>query len=360
MTRVGSLSSAKSGNVLLARFSAIGDVAMTVPVVYSACRCYPQLHFVLLTRPAMVPIFACAPSNLTVLGIDLKAPAYKGIGGMRRLAAEMRRAYAPLAFIDLHDVLRTRLIALFLRLHGIGGARLDKARGKRRALTRRHNKLMLPLTGIRDRYADTFSRAGLPLREQFDGLYGGRGTAPAEAFAAITPPKPQGTRWIGIAPFAAHAGKIYPPELMEQVVAELAADPLVSIFLLGGGGEEAAVLDAWAAAHPRVSSLAGKRYGFAAELALFNHLDCMLTMDSGNMHLAAIAGTPTVSVWGATHPYCGFTAWRQTEADMVQLPIPCRPCSVFGNRPCDGQNLQCLRSIRPETIVARVREKLQS
>ncbi|MDE6541614.1 MAG: glycosyl transferase family 1, partial [Muribaculaceae bacterium] len=76
-------------------------------------------------------------------------------------------------------------------------------------------------------------------------------------------------------------------------------------------------------------------------------LDCMLTMDSGNMHLAAIAGTPTLSIWGATHPYCGFAAWRQSDADTIQLPVPCRPCSVFGNRPCRRRDLMCLDAIRP-------------
>lgn len=349
-----------SGNVLLARFSAIGDVAMTVPVVYSACACYPRLHFVLLTRSSMTSIFACAPENLTVVGVDLKDPAYRGIPGMRRLAAEMRRRFNPSAFIDLHDVLRTRLLGFFLRLHGVPCSRIDKARSKRRALTRPENKVMLPLPGSREAYARAFARAGLPLQERFEGLWGGSGKAPAAAFAAITAPKPEGMRWVGIAPFAAHAGKIYPTELMEQVVAALSAHPHLQIFLLGGGAAEAEILDAWALKYPHVLSLAAQRHGFAAELALFNHLDCMLTMDSANMHLAAIAGTPTLSIWGATHPYCGFAGWRQSEADMIQLPVPCRPCSVFGDKPCRGHNLQCLRAIRPDSIVARVLQKIQS
>ena len=188
----------------------------------------------------MVPIFACAASNLTVVGGDVNSGQYRGVGGMMRLARRMRREYSPEVFVDLHDVLRTRLIGLFLRLHGIRVERIDKQRGKRRALTRRHNKVMLPLSGMRQRYADVFARAGLPLEERFDGgLYGGRHKAPVEAFAAITGSAAPGVRRIGIAPFAAHSGKIYPPELMEQVVDALAEEPDVEIFLLGGGGNEA-------------------------------------------------------------------------------------------------------------------------
>ena len=132
--------------VLLTRFSAIGDVAIAVPVVYSACRCYPQTRFVLLTRPTMVPIFADAPANLCVAGVDLK-DGYKGVGGIYRLASRILEEYAPAVYLDLQNEMRTRLLAAFLRLRGVPGFRIDKGSRLRRRLTRRHNKLMLPLRG---------------------------------------------------------------------------------------------------------------------------------------------------------------------------------------------------------------------
>lgn len=344
-------------SVLVARFSAIGDVAMTVPVIYSACRCYPDVRFVMVTRPAMTAIFVNAPANLTVVGADVKTD-YKGPRGMYRLVSRLVREYHIDAFVDLHDVIRTRLMGLFCRLRGIPVARINKGRARKRALTRRRNKVMLPLISQRARYREVFFRAALPLTDRFDGLFGGPAKADPVLFGAITPPKEAAVRWIGIAPFAAHAGKVYPPELMYQVVEKLAARTDVRIFLLGGGHREQEILESWAARLPRTQSLAGKRYGFGAELALFNHLDVMLTMDSANMHLASIAGTPTVSVWGATHPYCGFKGWRQSDADMIQMPMTCRPCSVFGDRPCHRGDYLCLNGIKPETVVARINEKL--
>lgn len=343
--------------VLMSRFSAFGDVAMTVPVVYSACRCYPGVKFTMVTRPAMVSMFVDPPDNLTVVGVDLKKE-YAGVNGIRRLAAMLAREYRPDVYIDLHNVLRTRLLAVFLRLKGIPASRLYKARANRRALTRADNKVMLPLTSQRARYREVFFKAGLPLVEKFDGLFGGHGKAPAVGFGHITGPKRQGEKWVGVAPFAAHAGKVYPPEKMRRALGLVLERPDVRVFLFGGGDDERRVLDRWQDELPRVTSLAGLKLGFANELALMNHLDVMVSMDSANMHLAAIAGTAVVSVWGATHPYCGFKPWHQTEADMVQLPVECRPCSVFGDKPCHRGDYLCLNAIKPELLAAKIGEKL--
>lgn len=349
-------------SVLMARFSALGDVAMTIPVVYSACRCWPDVSFVMLTRPALTSLFINPPDNLRVVGADVKGE-YKGVRGLMRLASEMRREFRPDAFLDLHNVLRTNVLGLFLSLRGVRKYTLQKSRSQRRALTRKHNKVMLPMISQRARYREVFFQAGIAVSECFHGLYGGRGKAPAEAFACITAPKADAAeKWVGIAPFAAHRGKIYPPELMEQVLDRLMAEGPgeVRVFLFGGGGEEASVLSRWAGKYPgKVCSLAGKKYGFPAELALLNHLDAMVAMDSANMHFAALAETPTLSVWGATHPYCGFKAWHQADKDAIQLPLSCRPCSVFGSKPCHRGDYLCMTAIRPETVYKRLSELLK-
>lgn len=347
--------------VLIARFSALGDVAMTIPAIYSAARCYPDVNFVMVTRPAMVSVFVSPPANLTVVGADVKNE-YAGIAGLRRLARMLVRTYRPDCFIDLHNVLRTRLLSLFLRMHGVPAERIFKPRRQRRRLTRRQNKVMLPLTSQRARYREAFYKAGLGNEDTFAGLYGGHDKSDASAFAAITSPRPADEAWIGIAPFAAHDGKVYPPELMEQTVAMLQqqadAGRRLRIFFFGGGPAEEEMLGKWAQKYPSATSLAGKRYGFAAELALINRLDVMVSMDSANMHLAAIAGTPVVSIWGATHPYCGFKAWRQADGDIIQIPMECRPCSVFGNKPCYRGDMLCMKAIKPQRIFDRIMQHI--
>lgn len=357
-------SSLRSGNdrglisVAVARFSAIGDVAMSVPVLYSVCRCYPDIRFIFVTRRTMSDIFVNRPDNLTVVGVDLKSD-YVGIAGMRRLVSELVRDYNVDIFVDLHNVLRTKFMRLFFRLKDVPSRTICKGKARKHALTRRFRKRMLPLASQMVCYREAFFKAGLPVSDSFTGLFGGKSKADESVFDAITPPKKHGEQWLGIAPFAAHKGKIYPVGQMEQVLKLVRmANQDVKFFFFGGGGEEREILEHWAEIFPDSISLAGKKYGFSVELALINHLDAMVTMDSANMHLASIASTPTVSIWGATHPYCGFKGWRQQDEDMIQLPMTCRPCSVFGSKPCHRGDYLCMTAIKPEIIAGKIIEKL--
>ena len=91
-----------------------------------------------------------------------------------------------------------------------------------------------------------------------------------------------------------------------------------------------------------------------------SHLDVMISMDSSNMHLASLTDTPVVSIWGATHPFAGFLGWRQTTDNAIQISLDCRPCSIFGNKPCLRGDYACMQNIAPETIVEKVKSIINS
>ena len=347
----------KPHSILVTRFSALGDVAMAVPVVYSVCRSNPDVRLVFVTKKATRSLFVNPPENLVVIGVDLKND-YRGTRGLWKLLKHMRSRYDIDAVADLHGVLRTFAIGLMARFSGLRFCSIRKGRKGKRALTRSRNKVMLPLLSSRARYREVFYRLGLAVEYRFNSIYG-HDKAPAEMFADITTPKEPGEKWVGIAPFARHNGKIYPKELMRAVVDDIASLPGVKVFLFGAGSQEQEILAGWVAAHPsNMVSLADRRHGFPVELALMSHLDTMLTMDSGNMHLASLVGVRVISVWGATHPYCGFKGFRQSDADIIQLPMSCRPCSVFGNKPCARGDYHCLRGIPPQLVADRVKQSL--
>jgi ADP-heptose:LPS heptosyltransferase len=96
------------------------------------------------------------------------------------------------------------------------------------------------------------------------------------------------------------------------------------------------------------------------EIAFMRTLRLMLTMDSANMHLASIAGTRVLSIWGATHPNAGFLGYGQDESDCIQHnDLPCRPCSIYGNKKCKFGDYRCL-DMSPEIIIKRVYDTAKS
>lgn len=336
-------------HILIIRLSAFGDVAMVVPVVYSLAEQYPQHEITVLSRMAWQPLFKELPANVSFIGADLNGK-HKGLWGLNRLYSElkaMRFDYVA----DFHSVLRTKYLALRFNLSNIMVASIFKGRTGKKKLTRQHHKVLENQKSSFRRYADVLEKLGFPVLLNFSSIYG-EGKGNFSVIGAIVGPK-ENQKWIGIAPFAKHVGKIYPIELQEQVVAYFAANPKVKVFLFGGGKSEQKVFDTWVAKYPSIVSMAGK-LNMSTELNLMSHLDVMVSMDSANMHLASLVNVPVISIWGATHPYAGFMGWKQLPVNTVQLDLPCRPCSVYGQKKCYRGDYACLRQIKPEQVIAKI------
>ena len=125
------------------------------------------------------------------------------------------------------------------------------------------------------------------------------------------------------------------------------------LFLLGGGKPEVLVLDEWENEFPGIINLSGK-FSFKEELSIISHMDMMISMDSANMHLASLFGVPVVSIWGATHLFAGFYGWAQSSDNAVQIDLYCRPCSVFGNKPCYRGDHACMEQLPVEMILEKL------
>lgn len=342
-------------SVLISRFSALGDVAMTLPAVYDACNANPDIDFYYLTRHHPAQVFINRPANLTMASVNLDN--YKGVQGIWRLAKALHKRYAITDYVDLHDVVRTKLLRMFMHLWGVNVSRIHKGRKSKKELTRRIDKVMIQLKPMPARYRDVFYRAGIALSNDFDTLWGSEKGNPSD-FAKVSGPKQAGENWLAIAPFAKHKGKIYPMEQLERVIEYFDSKSGEKIFIFGFGPEENAIISKLAEKYKSVVNMAEANIGIASELSLLSHCDVMLSMDSANMHLASLVGLRTVSIWGATHPYTGFLGWGQKTRDVVQLDMTCRPCSVFGDKPCYRGDYHCLAGITPKMVIEKIERAL--
>lgn len=334
------------------RLSAMGDVAMTVPVLRAFVKQYPTVKLTVISRPFFKPFFEGIP-NLEFFAFDEKEK-HKGFPGLVRLYKDVKKLKVD-AFADLHNVLRSKVVSLLFALSGKKRATVDKGREGKKELTRAENKIFKQLPTMFERHAKVFEELGFPL-DLSNPQFPEKAVLNSDILDIIGN---ENQKLIGIAPFAQYDSKVYPLDLMKEVIAKLAENSSYKILLFGGGKKEIKILDSLSEPYKNVINMAGK-IKFQQELQLISNLDVMLSMDSGNAHIAAMLGVKVVTLWGATHPYAGFLPFNQSLENALtsdRNQYPKLPTSVYGNKIIEGYE-DAMRTILPQKVVDKVVEQL--
>ena len=328
----------------------MGDVAMTIPVLRAFSMQYPESKITVVSRPFFQPFFNEIP-NLNFFAVDLKE-RHKGFLGLLKLFSDLKKLKIDYV-ADLHNVLRSKIIRTLFFLSGKEGAATDKGRKAKKELTRAENKIFQPVKSMFENHLKTFTKLGFPI-DLAAVKFPEKAILSDEILKEI--PFFKGMQKIGIAPFAQYESKVYPLDLMQQVIDDLATNSNHLICLFGGGKKEIELLNQLQNNHKNVIVLAGK-FTLEQELAIISNLDVMLSMDSGNAHIAAMLGVKVITLWGATHPYAGFKPFNQPDdycitSDRAQFPL--LPTSVYGNKKVVGYE-NAIRTILPETVVNKIK-----
>ncbi|MGV6830242.1 MAG: glycosyltransferase family 9 protein [bacterium] len=328
-------------HILIIRLSAMGDVAIAAPLILALSKQYPNYKITVLTKPFFNPIFDLIP-NVEVL--NLKAnKEHKGLIGLYKLSQQIKHLKVD-AIADLHNVLRTKIISVFLPSK-IRFEKINKGRNEKKQLV--EGKLFKQLPTSFDRYRNVFNSLNIDISLEQPYFL----EKPTISSDPVSKVFSSSKKTIGIAPFAAFEGKTYPLTKMKEVVNALSKNYLVLLF---GGKNQSEELEELVT-NANVKNCAGQ-FSFSDELAIIAHLDLMISMDSGNAHLAAMFGVKTVTLWGITHPFAGFYPYKQPMEYALlanREKYPKIPTSIYGNKsPEDYVN--AIASIAPEEIINKV------
>lgn len=339
--------------ILVFRLSAMGDVALTVPVIRNVIENNSDLHITLVTRPFFAPFFFGIP-RLKLFFPKLEG-RHKGVTGLFMLYKDLIGLGPFDEVIDLHSVLRTKIVSFFFKMKGVPVFVIDKGRAEKNELIK--TKKINVLKHSTQRYADAFHQAGIEARI---------GKAPyidysTEAFQVarsyfVGKIPDKGTLKIGLSPFANNAPKIWGIENFKELITLINKHHKVVFFLFGGGEKEIKMLKRLEQHSDNVHLVAGK-FTLSEEIAMIRMLDLMIAMDSSNMHLASLSGVRTISIWGGTHPAFGFSALGQPDEYHIQPPegfLTCRPCSVFGGKPCIYPTPSCMELIKANELYKKL------
>ena len=327
---------------------------MTVPVLRAFVSQNPDVKITVVSRPFFKPFFEGIP-NLGFFAFDEKQ-RHKGFFGLLRLFQDLKDLHID-AFADLHNVLRSKVVRTLFALSGKKTAFVDKARAEKAALTRAENKIFKPLTTMFERHVKVFQQLDFSV-DLSNPTFPKKAVLDNEIIGLIGKNQQQ---LIGIAPFAQYDSKVYPLDLMQEVIHKLAENSNYKILLFGGGKKEIELLDLLSKDKENVVVVAGK-IKFQQELQLISNLDVMLSMDSGNAHIAAMLGVKVITLWGATHPFAGFSPFNQPLENALVSDrnlFPKLPTSVYGNKKVEGYEA-AMRTIAVDSVVKALSHCLQA
>ena len=335
-------------HLLVFRFSAMGDVALTVPVIRNILQENKNIRITLVTNSFFTPFFY-GIDRLTIFPADFKKQ-YRGLKGLYKLYKDLKSVTKFDYLIDLHNVLRSRILSFFFLFSGLKGFRINKNRKAKRKVIK--GKIKKPLIHTTERYKAVFKNiinVSTPL--SVPSIFpSGKAIAATEIF--IQKENIQAKQWIGIAPMAKHELKRWPLENIHSLIKLINKDSDVHLFLFGGGKKEKEEMDKISINNTNTTNITGK-LNLSEEIALISKMSFMITMDSANMHISSLVGVPTISIWGGTHTMTGFGALNQPEEYAIQVSeqeLTCRPCTVYGKGTCKRGDLACFTRLSPEIV----------
>jgi ADP-heptose:LPS heptosyltransferase len=309
--------------LLVLRFSSIGDIVLTTPVLRCVKQQVPGVELHVATRNIFVDLVAHSPhvDKVHALGNDL--------GDLiRRLKAEGFDH-----IVDLHHNLRTFKVK---RALGVPATSFPKLNIEKWLLVNFRMDRM-PRVHIVDRYMETVKHLGVKNDNKGLELF-----IPKDREVDLnTLPEMHRSGYVALAIGAAHATKRLPPfKLIE--LAQRIRGPIV---LIGGPDDQAVARMIADAVGARAFDATGK-YDLLGSASVIRQARSVIAHDSGAMHVACAFHRPVVSVWGNTVPLFGMGPYQPQhpeQAHTVEVPgLDCRPCSKIGHDKCPKGHFNCM------------------
>ncbi|MDX2246279.1 MAG: glycosyltransferase family 9 protein [Bacteroidia bacterium] len=318
--------------ILVIRFSSIGDIVLTTPVLRNLKRAFPEGEIHYFTKPAFSTVLKQNPYITQIH--ELESP----------LAPQLQRLKAENfdLILDLHHNLRSLRVKWALGVPRISFYKANLAK----FLLVKTGRLPRPIPHIVDRYLDVLRKIGIqPDNAGLDFFLSKEAITQAEVILKESGPAFSGD-CLAVVLGATHRTKRWLPVHFTTMLNRFRQP----VILLGGpdirketnaiiGGLDIPILDA-----------VGK-YDLMVSAALMKSCRAVLTHDTGLMHVAAAFGMKIFSIWGSTVPELGMTPWKTESFILENTEIPCRPCTKIGFDVCPKGHFNCMGKLTPEKVL---------
>ena len=321
--------------VLFIRFSSLGDVLLTTPIIRTFRTHFPDAEIHFLTKKQFVPLLEYNPNIDDLIGYAAENES------MLQLIIRLQKAHYT-HIIDLHDKLRSALIKRFVQGKVFT---YHKKHIYRKKLLKDRN--LIPISSTVDLYASVLENFNLRLEDRkLDLFLPENEQAIAESFLQKTKKK-----IITISPGASWFTKQYPIEYYKKIIRHFLDNYDVRIILIGTEQEKNLTAELASVSEYETLNLGG-RTTLIESAVIIKHSNLFISGDCGPMHIAAAFEVPQIALFGPTHPKLGF-APLNPNAEVLTLNLDCSPCSLHGNNSCPKSHFKCMKDLSPNLVLER-------
>jgi len=323
--------------ILIIRFSAIGDIILTTPVIRAIKQQYPQAELHYLTKKQHTDLLKHNPYLSKVIAFDSQSTSLLSL----ILQLKQERYHW---IIDLHQNIRSKLIryTIFAKRK----TTYPKGYWRRFLLIQFKYKSSAPFPHVIDKYFAYLKKYGVSNDQQGTEIF--YPTAIEEGIKKFF--SLSGNEIVAICPGASYFTKRWTKEGFQEVGQLLTAKGKQVVYL---GGENEKELCEQLAHATGASSLAGKlsllEAAYVLQLSSF-----AVTNDSGLMHLAESQNTPVISIFGATVEELGFTPFLPKSRIVQNRELKCRPCHGKGRNACPKKHFDCMKKHDKKQVLKEV------
>lgn len=329
-------------NILLVRFSAMGDVLLMTPLIRALRARHPDARITVVTKAGYAPLFRHNPRVNDVIGWE-PGSSLADLGRQLKAARFSHR-------LDLHGSLRSR--ALRWRVGGRWTS-YPKHRAARTLLILTKRNIYRDQRPVAERYFDAARALGVvPDAGSLELFLPRPALEAAERFLAQ---RSIGVsrQLIAVAPGASRFTKRWPAHHWIALVRRL-VEGGNDVVVLGGAAEVEVAAELAEAGGPGASSAAGE-FDLCGTAALLKRARALVAGDTGAMHMATAVGTPVAALFGPTVEAFGFFPYHAKTA-VLQRELACRPCSAHGGAACPLKHHRCLQDLQPADVLEALRK----
>ena len=331
--------------ILVIRFSSLGDIILTTPVVESLRGSYPDSKIDFLTKKQFSDLVLYNPNISRVINFDSSKNSVFDVAGLIK-------SFNYDLIVDLHNNLRSFIIRMIN--FGTKNVVYQKQHLKRKLLTKEvFRSKIKPIKSTINLYDTALKKLQKKLLAVKPKIY----LPQNENYIYRKFDFKKADYNIVIAPGAAHYTKQYPVNYYKKLVKLINNDFNVTFILVGDKKDRTLSSKIKEHSQAQIHDLCGST-SILQLAVIIKQADLFISGDSGPMHMAAALNRPQIAIFGSTHPILGFSPVND-KAKIVQTDLSCRPCSIHGLEKCPQKHLNCMNMIKPKEIFNIVKNILK-